>query len=105
MGAQAWNDSLIKRLQVIFTLACENSRLSSLLAAWDVSPEETSAPLRQKFHTDDVNQCSHNESGSHGVPNANLFDFMLLQQGSKFKFQFGSTCATRYKFLGALLKF
>ena len=45
MGAQAWNDSLIKRLQVIFTLARENSRLSSLLAAWDVSPEETSAPL------------------------------------------------------------
>ena len=51
MGAQAWNDSLIKRLQVIFTLAC---RLSSLLAAWDVSPEETSAPLRQKFRIAEV---------------------------------------------------
>ena len=35
-------------------IACENSRLSSLLATWDVSPEGTSAPQRQKFHTDDV---------------------------------------------------
>ena len=26
-------------------------------------------------------------------------------QGSKFKFEFGSTCATRCKFLGALPKF
>ena len=30
-----------------------------------------------------------------------LFD---LNQGSKFKFEFGSTCATRCKFLGAQLK-
>ena len=35
-------------------IAWENSRLSSLLATWDVSPEGTSAPQRQKFHTDDV---------------------------------------------------
>ena len=27
-------------------------------------------PQLQKFHTDDVNQCLHNKSGSHGVPNA-----------------------------------
>ena len=27
------------------------------------------------------------------------------QQGSKFKFEFGSACATRRKFLGALPKF
>ena len=33
---------------------------------------------RQKFHTDDVNQCLHNKSGSHGVPNANLFNFTFL---------------------------
>ena len=33
---------------------------------------------RQKFHTDDVNQCLHDKSGSHGVPNANLFNFTLL---------------------------
>ena len=33
---------------------------------------------RQKFHTDDINQCLHNKSGSHGVPNVNLFDFMFL---------------------------
>ena len=35
-------------------IACENSRLSSLIATWDISPEGTSAPQRQKFHTDDV---------------------------------------------------
>ena len=29
----------------------------------------------QKFHTDEVNQCLHNKSGSHGVPKANLFNF------------------------------
>ena len=33
---------------------------------------------RQKFHTDDVNQCLHNKCGSHGVPNANLFNFTFL---------------------------
>ena len=41
----------------------------------DVSRGGTSATQRQKFHTDDVNQCLHNKSGSHGVPNANLFNF------------------------------
>ena len=35
-------------------LACENSHLFSLLAGRGVSPGETSAPQRQKFHTDDV---------------------------------------------------
>ena len=33
---------------------------------------------RQKFHTDDANQCLHNESGSHGVPNINLSNFTCL---------------------------
>ena len=33
---------------------------------------------RQKFHTDDANQCLHNESGSHGVPNINLSNFVCL---------------------------
>ena len=41
-------------------LACENSRFFSLLAARDVPLGETSAPQRQKFHTDDVNHCLHN---------------------------------------------
>ena len=44
----------------------------------DVSREGTSATQRQLFHTDDVNQCLNNKSGSHGVPNANflnLFNF------------------------------
>ena len=33
---------------------------------------------RQKFHTDDVNQCLHNKSGGHGVPKVNLFHFTFL---------------------------
>ena len=32
----------------------------------------------QKFHTDDANQCLHNKSGSHGVPNINLSSFTCL---------------------------
>ena len=40
----------------------------------DFSRRGTSATQRQKFHTDDVNRCLHNKSGSHGVPNANLFN-------------------------------
>ena len=59
-------------------IACENRRCSSLLAAGDVLQGGTSATRRQKLHTDDVNQCLQNKSGSHGVPNANLFNFMLL---------------------------
>ena len=44
----------------------------------EVSRRGTSATQRQKFHTDDVNQCLHDKSGSHGVPNANLFNFTFL---------------------------
>ena len=33
---------------------------------------------QQKFHTDDANQCLLNKSGSHGVPNVNLFNFRFL---------------------------
>jgi len=52
--------------------------LSTLLDAGDVSPGGTSATQREKFHTDDVNQCLHNKSSSRGVPNANLFNFTFL---------------------------
>ena len=37
-----------------------------------------SATQRQKFDTDDANQCLLNKSGSHGVANANLFNFTFL---------------------------
>ena len=43
------------------------------------SPLGMSAPWPLKFHTDDVNQCFHNKSGSLGVPNVNLFCFMFPQ--------------------------
>ena len=38
----------------------------------------TSATQRRKFGTDDVNQCLHNKSGSHGVPNVNFSNFTFL---------------------------
>ena len=44
----------------------------------DVSQGGTSATQRQKFHTDDANLCLHNKSSSHGIPNANLFNFTFL---------------------------
>ena len=56
-------------------LACENIRFSSLFVAGDVSRGGTSATQWQKFHTDDANQCLHNKSGGHGVPNTNLYNF------------------------------
>ena len=66
-GGRGWNG-----------LACENIRSSSLFAAGDVSRGGTSATQQQKFHTDDANQCLHNKSGSHRVPNINLSRFMSL---------------------------
>ena len=65
-------------LLTINILACENIRFSSLFAAGDVSRGGTSATQRQKFHTDDANQCLHNDSGSLAVPNINLSNFACL---------------------------
>ena len=59
-------------------LACENIHFSSLFAVGDISRGGTSASQRQKFHADDANQCLHNKSGSHGVPNTNLSNFTCL---------------------------
>ena len=66
--------------------ACENIRFSSLFAAGDVSRGGTFATQRRKFHTDDANQCLLNKSGSHGVPNVNLFNFrfLLVHSGKVF---------------------
>ena len=60
------------------SIACENIRFSSLFVAGDVSRGGTSATQRQKFHTDDANQCLHDKSGSHGVSNTNLSNFTCL---------------------------
>ena len=57
-------------------LACENIRFSLLFVAGDVWRGGMSATQRQKFHTDDTNQCLHNKSGSHGVRSINLSNFM-----------------------------
>ena len=60
------------------SLACENIRFSSLFVAEDISRGGTSATQGLKFHTDDTNQCLHNKSSSHGVPNINLSNFACL---------------------------
>ena len=62
----------------LLCLACENIRFSTLFAAGYVSRGGTSATQRQKFHTDYANQCLLNKSGSHGVPNVNLFNLRCL---------------------------
>ena len=71
----AWIVTIYKKFPESKRIVCEKSRFSSLYAAGDDSRGGTSATQRQKFHNDDVNQCLHNKSGSHGVPNVNLFNF------------------------------
>ena len=62
----------------VVLVACKNIHLSSLFAAGDISHGGRSVTQRQKFHTDDTNQCLFNNSHSHGVPNVNLFNFRFL---------------------------
>ena len=50
----------------------------TMVLSCDRSIGGTSAPQRQKFHTDEAVQCLHNKSGSRGAPNANLFNFTYL---------------------------
>ena len=59
-------------------VARENIRFSSLFVAGDILRGGMSATQRQKFHTDDANQCLHKKSGSHGVPNITLSNFVCL---------------------------
>ena len=58
---QLWGFARVELRSNGFLIACENSRLFSLLAARDVTPGGMSAPQRRKFHTDDVNQYLHNK--------------------------------------------
>ena len=59
-------------------VARENIRFSSLFVAGDILRGGMSATQRQKFHTDDANQCLHKKYGSHGVPNITLSNFVCL---------------------------
>ena len=79
MRCRAFPERVGPRILLLESVACENIRFSTLFAAGDVSRGGTSATQRQKFHTDDANQCLLNKSGSHGVPNVNLFSFRFLQ--------------------------
>ena len=86
-------------------LACRDSRFSSI-----VSRGETSATQRQKFHTDDVNQCLHNISGSDGVPHPNLFnftfplvDFIKVLCSSANELQQNSDASSREEYISPIL--
>ena len=99
-----------KILQVCLFVACENIRFSSLFAARDVSQEVTSVTQRQKFHTDDANQCLHNKSSSHGVSNTNLSNFtcLLVDFGkvlysSANEFQQNSNASSRKDYIPQIL--
>ena len=48
------SSSQSEKRTMVFTLACENIRSSSLFVAGDVSCGGTCATQRHKFHTDDV---------------------------------------------------
>ena len=73
-------ENVLKKVypKVRLLIAGENIRFSSLFAAGDVSRRGTAATPRQKFYTDDANQCLLNKSGSRGVPNVDLFNFRFL---------------------------
>ena len=72
------NHSIYVHVPILPLIAYEDSHFSLLFAAGDVLHGGMSVSQQQKFHTDDVNQCLHNKSGSHRVPNANLFNFTFL---------------------------
>ena len=91
-------------------LACENISFSLLFATGDVSRGGASATQWQKFHTDDANQCLHNKSGSHGVPNINLSNFacLLVNFGkvlcwSAHKLQQNSNASSREDYIPQIL--
>ena len=73
------------------------------------SRNRTSATQRQKFHTNDVNQCLQ-KSGSHGVSNATLFNytFLLVDFGKVLcspanKLQQNSNASSREEYIPEIL--
>ena len=67
-----------KKIKFLISYSLRKQPFSSLFAAGDVSRGGKSATRRQKFHTDDVNQCFHNKFGFHGVRNAIFFSILRL---------------------------
>ena len=59
-------------------LACENIRFSALFAAGTFRAEERLRLSDRNSIPFDENQCLHNKSGSHGVPNINLSHLSLI---------------------------
>ena len=62
------------------------------------------------YYTNDVNQCLHNISGSHGVPHSNLFnskfllvDFTKVLHSAANKFQQNSNTSSREEYIPPIL--
>ena len=70
--------SSLRQLRFWVLIACKNIRFSLALRRWGRFARRNVCDSGQKFHTDDANQCFHNKSGSHGVPNMNLYNFTCL---------------------------
>ena len=88
----------------------QNCRFSLLFSTGDILRRGMSAIQRQKFQTDDVNQCLHNISGSPGVPHPNLFNFTFLLvdftkvlRSSANKSQKNSTASSREEYIPPIL--
>ena len=77
----------------------ELAMLNSLLVLISHSPVEESINFQKKSLIQELNSDRINVVSVFKVAKR------CQSQGSKFKFEFGSTCATRCKFLGALTKF
>ena len=76
------NDSLQKRAVISSLLLVARNILSGGMSAPHAHQQQ------QQFQTTDVNQCLHNKSSGHGVPDVNLFDFifLLVDYGKGFVF-------------------
>ena len=72
----AYGDVVYAQTWEVLTLKNYIEPPYSSVDRWRSGYEITSQ--RHKFHTDDVNECLHNKSGSLGVLYANLFDFTFL---------------------------
>ena len=89
--------------------AKENPNMEKALLDWPIVLQYDVKAISRKFFGREVFSTER----SLNQPKVRLYPFdkpikslyFRSFQGSKFKFEFGSTCATRCKFLGALPKF
>ena len=74
-----WNDQgkIIRHRRLTHT-SLRSQPFLLALRHWERFAQRNVCDSTTEFHTDDVNQCLHNKSGNHGIPNASLFNFTYL---------------------------